>query len=1172
MSTLLNEDMLKAAQRLSQRTKHLLAKRQKLQDEMLESWSRRMSVHQEESHAESVSEGLGSLIYLLEDRELKETPQDEVTPAELLNILHCTAARVFKHRKSQVFDWAMMGLSDMDKMVSEAVLSEQAARAPEEVQVVSELEVENRDLLPSLPVDSLIEQNMEPPSDLLQSMEELAAVLDSSAHEPNDPNDLSLAPLTSSVWPSPAAEAKVENLQEPAAPAENDTRPRTAAAPSVPPPEGAFHSTVPMEMGTPIGTVALSRIGTVALSRPSSFVSAERAPPMAAEVDEMMEHPTMPAMPVPADGEARLGAPGPPAAPGSRPTSSARNATALPQTEQAPAEATSPPALEQQLPAAPGRSAVSEPTPILDVGNVAIKEEPKPESRTNPDALPDSLKPSVAPHPPLPKLETSAAKAETSSADMPLPGIALERLGPPTQQADVQAPDESSPNEEKHVTDTGDVAVPAVPAAPGDLLDPMETMQATVCSPDGPDAIPIQPGSVASPALSREDIEADDGRGQQREAEAATIPSPVLPEAARKEAEKLWPEHQQETSMDGTKPTAESSLLTPQQVANRTTIARAAEEDRHRGPLQDPQSPKTLGRPMTELERHAEQVKPAKVEIEQNVGPDSPQATAEDDSERLDALSAIVSANFSRRIAEQPGVIAAGSASVEFEDHAVKEAPTHVNAMQTIRANSGVSATWSPKSTSPKAKGKRRRPRAMTRLGKELDDEEPEEVGADQEVGEESPKTTAEGDDGDHFRDKLEAILAKHVKAKEGSDRAKEAKELAAQMNKTQVTQIKEVLQPEVLELQQALMAELQNELNQVSQQIEAPDRDVPQEEQQELQRRANALQEHLLVVQAISTLPAAHGDNLLQLALAEMAAESESPSAHAAAARRVREKADSEASPLSTRGLGSRGSESWASNLVKRFPRQNSPASPLSPKSAKTPQSPKPPMVFRGQESFRAETASDEAAPLFEESEDQASHGQKLWKRGKFIVKFLAGLKGFMKPSEHHHQDPQDAGKLQLGNDADTESEAKVAAMKLRKPEAWGRTPQVNEEDHQEMSLSGSATGPKKEVQPSPSPKTGDALVLPERRKTSVDVVDIDSLVAIGQSLEAERDEEVDNDEDYLEQPGPAWVDSWVQSAEDKFFSGIPPLASGALENQKSGGPCGAYGVHPVIASGGNQ
>ncbi|CAL1141434.1 unnamed protein product [Cladocopium goreaui] len=230
MSTLLNEDMLKAAQRLSQRTKHLLAKRQKLQDEMLESWSRRMSVHQEESHAESVSEGLGSLIYLLEDRELKETPQDEVTPAELLNILHCTAARVFKHRKSQVFDWAMMGLSDMDKMVSEAVLSEQAARAPEEVQVVSELEVENRDLLPSLPVDSLIEQNMEPPSDLLQSMEELAAVLDSSAHEPNDPNDLSLAPLTSSVWPSPAAEAKVENLQEPAAPAENDTRPAVFGA------------------------------------------------------------------------------------------------------------------------------------------------------------------------------------------------------------------------------------------------------------------------------------------------------------------------------------------------------------------------------------------------------------------------------------------------------------------------------------------------------------------------------------------------------------------------------------------------------------------------------------------------------------------------------------------------------------------------------------------------------------------------------------------------------------------------------------------------------------------------------------------------------------------------------------------------------------------------------
>ena len=32
------QDMLKAAQRFTQRTKHLLAKRQKLQDEMLETW------------------------------------------------------------------------------------------------------------------------------------------------------------------------------------------------------------------------------------------------------------------------------------------------------------------------------------------------------------------------------------------------------------------------------------------------------------------------------------------------------------------------------------------------------------------------------------------------------------------------------------------------------------------------------------------------------------------------------------------------------------------------------------------------------------------------------------------------------------------------------------------------------------------------------------------------------------------------------------------------------------------------------------------------------------------------------------------------------------------------------------------------------------------------------
>ena len=187
LPTVLNEDVLKSGQHFAARMKRLLAKRHALQDELLETWSRRMSVHEEQSHAECVSEGLGSLIYLLEDNELKETPQEDVTPAELLNILHSTAARVFKHRKSQVFDWAMMGLSDMDHMVAEAVTSEQA-RVPIDVQVaVSQLEVDSKDLLQDdrrnfdihLLQQSVLE-SLEPPNDLLQSMEELAAAMDSS--------------------------------------------------------------------------------------------------------------------------------------------------------------------------------------------------------------------------------------------------------------------------------------------------------------------------------------------------------------------------------------------------------------------------------------------------------------------------------------------------------------------------------------------------------------------------------------------------------------------------------------------------------------------------------------------------------------------------------------------------------------------------------------------------------------------------------------------------------------------------------------------------------------------------------------------------------------------------------------------------------------------------------
>ncbi|CAJ1421980.1 unnamed protein product [Effrenium voratum] len=177
MSEVLDEDLIQGGERLCQRLQRDMVKRGHLHGEITAMY-RRLS-RQEQDQAQGTSamfEGVGSLNFLLEDTELEST-QEQVSPGELLSILHSTAARVFKRRNSKVFDWALMGLDDLDKTTSEELLKEQAraeARRRDSVQV--------SELVAGLGLGA----EWTPPSDLFASMEELSVAMHLAQKAVND--------------------------------------------------------------------------------------------------------------------------------------------------------------------------------------------------------------------------------------------------------------------------------------------------------------------------------------------------------------------------------------------------------------------------------------------------------------------------------------------------------------------------------------------------------------------------------------------------------------------------------------------------------------------------------------------------------------------------------------------------------------------------------------------------------------------------------------------------------------------------------------------------------------------------------------------------------------------------------------------------------------------------
>ncbi|CAE7202693.1 unnamed protein product, partial [Symbiodinium sp. KB8] len=125
LPAVVDEDLVGLSQTWTKRVQLNLEKRQKLHGELASAY-RRLSVHQGGQSVESVFEGVDSLKIMLEDAEFAETrAQDDMTPAELLSILHATAARVFQ--QSDSYHWAMVGLGGLDSMASEAVVHEQVA-------------------------------------------------------------------------------------------------------------------------------------------------------------------------------------------------------------------------------------------------------------------------------------------------------------------------------------------------------------------------------------------------------------------------------------------------------------------------------------------------------------------------------------------------------------------------------------------------------------------------------------------------------------------------------------------------------------------------------------------------------------------------------------------------------------------------------------------------------------------------------------------------------------------------------------------------------------------------------------------------------------------------------------------------------------------------------------
>lgn len=1196
MPALVNEEMLTGGEALALRMQRLLSKRQMWQGQMAETWSRQMTAQQEES-MESFAEGVGSLLHLLEDEQLKQTPQDELRPAEILTALHCTAARVFKRPKNQVFDWAMIGLDDMDHMVFDALVAEQAARTSQKE--VAEVDANN--LLNAQHEFSIQIGNAD---DLLQSMVELKAAMEvneallkhaehqqveSTEQQNEDENKL----LEDALMPT-AGQADARD----GAPLDTLV---SDALPSLPAPSALVsseaHSTELQVdhqldqqcLGDPTSPETAAGPEQASDDLPSDAArstAAEHAPPRAATAEEA-EHPAERS----AEEDAEVQVPLPPTEKEAQQESQLEEpgADSLPQAHAHPfAEVAShehgqepqPREKEQELVSeAPGSPKISA-TPA-EAGEAELVPDGKPNQQLSDGQEADLQTPSS------PKNQTPEAEAVEPGASTQQEVERVERNQP--QQA--EQPDQRNQPDQQDPQDPQDTATSSLlPKTPGHetaareeapLQDVPSTEHALradhqhLLEPDP--ALPTTPAQASAEVTHRdaEQPEQPERPEQPEQPEQVVLTPPAPPKEGMEarlatsdtdareqtleqsmEPSQLEPGTESPASSPSRERSAEAAEATEASVADlgeemETTqgehpqqVASAAEASSR--VVASPTSPKTphsaaLEAALREIQLKKEGIvgtegtegpADATSDAARSLSPPSPKVTSrpqagspkteagageteDEESEAAAGLAALVSANFSRRVA-------AGSAAqdaISMEELPGDEAslPQAGLQHQHTRAQLGILATTSP-GASPKGKaGRRRRPRAMTRLGTQKGEDDAERTGEEEyEDVEDSPLDVEDSqEEGGRLRPRMSQVTA------------------AALLSKVKEQGSSDVVHPEVLKLQKRLKEELEQELR-----AEEEDAQVSREE---LEAKVSFLQVHL---EAQGLLKPKDADNLYLMALAEMSGDSVAAGefARRALSEKPSESSESSWSPRHAKEMLSPSMRLRAQQLVESMEKEKAEVDrrlPVKPRGILK--------ADRSQSSDQVSLPSDAEVP----SENRN------W-RGKILARSASGLRKMNTTPELEPPEP-----WQVDEQTPSQVSAAQISKVVRKAEPWAR-PTVATEDPAEITLEGLATGPRgarrqDSSEPGDLREHREAPVLPDvraRRRSSLDAAELDSLVAVGRNTLKEDDAEAEEaEEERLRSP--TWVDDWIHSAQETLLTVQEP----AVDALRPGGAAGAGG-----------
>ncbi|CAK9029808.1 unnamed protein product [Durusdinium trenchii] len=493
--------------------------------------------------------------------------------------------------------------------------------------------------------------------------------------------------------------------------------------------------------------------------------------------------------------------------------------------------------------------------------------------------------------------------------------------------------------------------------------------------------------------------------------------------------------------------------------------------------------------------------------------------TEDEESEAAAGLAALVSANFSRRVA-------AGSAAqdaISMEELPGDEASLPQAGLQ----HQHTRVAWRPPLPALLTTRKRIDPpacflcslitRAMTRLGTQKGEDDAERTGEEEyEDVEDSPLDVEDSqEEGGRLRPRMSQVTA------------------AALLSKVKEQGSSDVVHPEVLKLQKRLKEELEQELR-----AEEEDAQVSREE---LEAKVSFLQVHL---EAQGLLKPKDADNLYLMALAEMSGDSVAAGefARRALSEKPSESSESSWSPRHAKEMLSPSMRLRAQQLVESMEKEKAEVDrrlPVKPRGILK--------ADRSQSSDQVSLPSDAEVP----SENRN------W-RGKILARSASGLRKTNTTPELEPPEP-----WQVDEQTPSQVSAAQISKVVRKAEPWAR-PTVATEDPAEITLEGLATGPRgarrqDSSEPGDLREHREAPVLPDvraRRRSSLDAAELDSLVAVGRNTLKEDDAEAEEaEEERLRSP--TWVDDWIHSAQavtatnlpsTPFARAVPPEPAAAL------------------------